>query len=78
VHEYLIERNPSAADKVAADIRRTIKRLQEMPSLGKATDEVGVRVIIEPDHRYRVFYKVDAHDVFVIRILHARQGSGSH
>jgi hypothetical protein len=29
-------------------------------------------VIIEPEYLYRVFYRVDGHDVYVIR-LHGRQ-----
>jgi hypothetical protein len=44
-----------------------------MPLLGKATDEPGVHVIIEPECLYRVFYSVKGQDVFVIRILHGRQ-----
>jgi toxin ParE1/3/4 len=73
VHEYLSMRNPSAADKVTAGIRTTISRLQEMPRLGKVTDEARVRVIIEPEYGYRTFYSIDDQEVFVIRILHGRQ-----
>ena len=74
VSEYLRERNRSAADSVSASIRSSIARLEEMPLLGKATDEAGVHVIIEPEYLYRVFYSVKGRDVFVIRILHGRQG----
>ena len=74
VSEYLRQRDRSAADNVTASIRSTIARLSEMPLLGKATDEDGVHVIVEPEYLYRVFYSVKAPDVFVIRILHGRQG----
>jgi toxin ParE1/3/4 len=74
VSEYLRERDRSAADNVTASIRSTIARLREMPLLGKATDEAGVHVIIEPEYLYRVFYSVDGEYVYVIRILHGRQG----
>ena len=73
VFEYLQERNRSAADNVTASIRSTIARLEEMPLLGKATDEAGVFVIIEPEYHYRVFYTVEGQQVFVIRVLHGRQ-----
>ena len=73
VSEYLLERNRSAADNVTASIRSTIARLREMPLLGKPTDEADVRVIIEPEYLYRVFYSVKGQQVFVIRILHGRQ-----
>ena len=74
VSEYLRERERSAADNVTASIRSTIARLSEMPLLGKATDEAGVHVIIEPEYLYRVFYSVEGRDVFVVRVLHSRQG----
>ena len=73
MHEYLRARNSAAADKVTASIRSTIARLKEMPLLGKRTDEVDVHVIIEPEYLYRVFYTVADQEVFVVRILHARQ-----
>ena len=73
VHEYLQGRNRSAAGNVSASIKSTIARLREMRLLGKATEEPGVHVIIEPEYLYRVFYSVDADEVFVIRILHGRQ-----
>ena len=73
VFKYLQERNGSAAENVTAGIRSTIARLEEMPLLGKATDEAGVFVIIEPEYLYRVFYVVEGQQVFVVRILHGRQ-----
>jgi plasmid stabilization system protein ParE len=73
VSEYLQARNGAATHNVTASIRGTIARLSEMPLLGKATDEAGVHVIIEPEYLYRVFYSVDRQDVYVIRILHGRQ-----
>ena len=73
LHEYLQERNPTAAGNVTATIRRTIARLRKLPLLGKPTDEADVHVVIEPEYRYRVFYVVEGQHVVVIRILHGRQ-----
>ena len=73
VHEYLLARNAAAARNVTASIRSTIARLREMPLLGKLTDEADVHVIIEPEFLYRVFYRVEHQQVFVVRILHERQ-----
>ena len=73
VYEYLQGRNRSAAENVTASIRSTIARLREMPLLGKPTDEADVRVIMEPEYLYRVFYRVKGQQVIVIRILHGRQ-----
>ena len=58
VHDYLGARNPTAARNVARSIQQTISRLMSLPRLGKVTDEPGVRVLIEPEYVYRVFYRV--------------------
>lgn len=73
LYEYLRDRNRTSAENVVAAIRQTIARVRLMPQLGRATDKVGVYVIIEPEYRYRVFYSIDARDIFIVRILHARQ-----
>ena len=70
VHEYLSARSPGSARKVTASIRSTIKRLLELPLLGKITDEADIHVLIEPEYRYRVFYRISGEKVSVIRILH--------
>jgi toxin ParE1/3/4 len=73
IDKYLRGRNSSAPANVSTSIRSTIERLREMPYLGRATDEPGVHVIIEPEYLYRVFYKALHNEVFVMRILHGRQ-----
>ena len=73
VHEYLAARGEMAGNTVTASIERTVWRLQEMPLLGKLTDEPGVQVIIEPEYMYRVFYRIVGREVIVVRILHHRQ-----
>lgn len=73
VSEYLRERSPAAGERVTASIRATIERLQELPRLGKTTDESGVYLIIEPQYLYRIFYRLEGELVFVIRILQSRQ-----
>jgi toxin ParE1/3/4 len=70
VYNYLLERNPRAAEKVAGSIRETIARLEHLPLLGKLTDEGDVHVVIEPEYLYRVFYRTDDKVVTVIRVLH--------
>jgi toxin ParE1/3/4 len=73
LHEYLSTHSATGAKRVSGSIRETIARLQDMPLLGKSTDEDGVHVIIEPSYHYRVFYTVHRNQVFVLRILHGRQ-----
>ncbi len=73
LHEYLQVRNPVAAGNVAASIRRTIARLSRLPLLGKPTDEADVHVLVEPEYRYRVFYRVEGKEVMVVRVLRRGQ-----
>lgn len=73
LHEYLQERNRTAAGNVTGSIRRTIARLRKLPLLGKPTDEADVHVVIEPEYRYRVFYRLEGKQLFVIRVLHGSQ-----
>ena len=73
VYEYLSERSPAGADRVSASIKTTVTRLEELPRLGKTTDEDDVYLIIEPEYLYRVFYRLDRDRVFVVRILHRAQ-----
>ena len=73
VHDYFGARNPAAARNVTRRIQQSIARLMSLPRLGKLTDEPDVRVLIEPEYVYRVFYRVDGSVVTVIRILHGSQ-----
>ena len=73
IHAYLVERHPRAARDVRASIQVTIARPRHLPLLGKLTDEGDVRVIIEPEYLYRVFYRVSSDAVLIIRVLHRSQ-----
>jgi plasmid stabilization system protein ParE len=72
-HDYLKERSAAAAHDVFASIKRSAERLTRSPELGMKTDEGNVRVLIEPDYLYRIFYEVRDADIFVIRVLHRAQ-----
>lgn len=74
VHDFFMQRKGAAAWNVTRSIRQTIARLTLLSLLGKMTDEKNVRVLIEPEYFYRVFYRVDREVVTVIRILHGSQG----
>jgi plasmid stabilization system protein ParE len=73
IHDYLHERSPSGARAVLASIKRSAGRLQNLPELEIRTDEGDVRLLIDPDYLYRIFYVVRGKDVVVIRILHRAQ-----
>ena len=68
--EYLVLHNEKAAGAVSASIATTIARLGHLPHLGKLADEADVRVLIEPEYLYRVFYRIEHERVVVLSILH--------
>lgn len=70
IYDYLNARNASAASDVLRSIRESVHHLEDLPQLGRPTDEGDVRVLIEPQYGYRVFYRVRGRDVLVIRMLH--------
>jgi toxin ParE1/3/4 len=72
IRDYLIKRNPAGAERVRVHIVETIERLSDFPFLGRATDEVGVRVLPLTRYPYLVFYSV-VNDTVVI--LHVRHGA---
>lgn len=45
IRAYLLRRNPKGADRVRADINRTIRTLARYPGIGRPTDFPTLRVI---------------------------------
>jgi toxin ParE1/3/4 len=68
--DYLDERSPRAAERLAAAIDDRCNLLGELPEMGRLREELapGLRsVVVE---RYVLFYRVTATAVEVLRILH--------
>jgi hypothetical protein len=40
--------------------------------VGKPTDDAGVQVLVEPEYRYRVFYRVQGKEVSGLTMIAAR------
>lgn len=73
IYEYLKERNARAATEVVETIRHAAERLMRSPGLGVETDEDDVRLLIEPQYRYRIFYEMRSREIFIVRVLHRAQ-----
>ena len=54
-------------------IGESVHHLEDLPLLGRPTDEGDVRVLIEPQYGYRLFYRVRGRDVLVTRMLHSAE-----
>jgi toxin ParE1/3/4 len=69
--EYLDERSPVAADRLAAELDDACRLLAAQPGLGRPRDELapGIRsVVIEK--KYVVLFRVTDDAIVVVRIVH--------
>ncbi len=70
--DFLLERDVSAANRVAGAIQGSVKLLAGQPGLGRPGRVAGTRELVIPHTPYIVAYTVDpALDiVIVLRVLH--------
>lgn len=71
IFEYLKVRSVSGARKVMASLGEAVKRLEDQPFSGYATDNPNVRVIFIVRYPYKIFYRVRDE----VEILHIRHTS---
>ena len=48
INDFLSERDPAAARRIAAEIRTAAQRLCEFPDLGRPGDAIGTRAVGGP------------------------------
>jgi toxin ParE1/3/4 len=70
--EFLLERNPSAARRLYAEIRTQADHLAAHPGLGRAGRVPGTRELVISRTPYIVAYTVDQRidAVIILRVLH--------
>jgi plasmid stabilization system protein ParE len=68
--------NPTAADRILHELRRTVEGLQSFPRQGKSLDAM-IAVHTEyrylPCENYCIFYLENDEEVVIVRILHQKQ-----
>jgi len=78
IFDYIAEDNRDAAIAMLEKIEKAVLRLKDTPYLGAVlpTNEHSIveggyrRVLVKP---YIVFYRVGQNEIFISRVLHARQ-----
>ena len=73
IFDYLDELNPRAAQSVKRSIAYSIRLLAGHPYMGPPTDYVGVRELSVPRLPYKVYYRVEATEVWIVHIRDARR-----
>lgn len=70
IYEYVAERDPSAADRLADDVTASIEQLAVHPYLGRERPDIHVTARSRPVGNYLVLYRVAPDTVDIVRIMH--------
>lgn len=67
IFEFIAEDNLFHAAKVITDIKSTIDILKIFPFVGSSVDK-NTRMIVDPDHKYKVVYQIKGNNIYVLAI----------
>jgi plasmid stabilization system protein ParE len=74
LHDFLIDKSPSAAKRVAQPLGRAPERLKDFPRMGmrlEAYSDAEVRRIIVGD--YEIRYEILGETVWILQLWHCRE-----
>ena len=71
--EYIEQRNPPAADRLAGKIATTVASLADNPHRGRPGRVPGTRELVIPNTPYIVVYTLERDYVRIHRVLHGAQ-----
>jgi toxin ParE1/3/4 len=72
IHSFLSNRNPAAADRIAAEIYTAAKRLEQFPQLGRQGIWGDVRLMQVPRRPYLLPYRVSGDYVEILAVIDER------
>ena len=75
IYAYLDERSPNGARAVKARIERRIARLAEFPFVAPVTEVPGVYELTLLRYPYKIYYRVEQDEIWVLHIRHAARQS---
>lgn len=73
IFEYLDQRSPQGARNVKRAITHAIRLLASHPRMAPLTDELGVRELIVPRRPYKIYYRIEGEEVWILHIRDARR-----
>jgi plasmid stabilization system protein ParE len=80
IYDYLEQRSPQGARNVQLAIVHAIRSLASHPRLGQRTDKSGVYELIVPRRPYKIYYRIERDEVWIVHIRDTRrrpwQGEG--
>jgi toxin ParE1/3/4 len=75
IYEYIDRRSPSGARVVKARIEHRIARLADFPFAAPLTEVPGIHEMTLLGYPYRIYYRVEGDEVWVLHIRHAARQS---
>ena len=74
IWEFIAEESPTAADKVAADIRSRIERLVPFPNQGHKRPDLTSRLLrFAVVHQYSIAYAPERKPLWIVAVVHGRR-----
>ena len=73
IFDYLQKRSPQGARNVESAIVHAIRLLASHPRMAPLTDEPGVHELTVPRRPYKVYYRIEGEDIWIIHIRDARR-----
>ncbi len=75
INDFLFERNPVAARRIAADIQTSALRLSEFPFIGQRSDPPGTRQWMMRNSPYLMIHEGDEarDEIVILGVFHGAQ-----
>ena len=73
IWSYIADDSVANADAFVDELYETIQLLASKPGLGRHREELAPGIQSFPFSRYIIFYRVVAHAIEIIRVLHGAQ-----
>ncbi len=75
IYDFLVERNPSAARRIAAEIRASARSLIDVPHMGRTGEVSGTREWIVRGSPYLIVYEVvsQSEEIWAVGVFHGAQ-----
>ncbi|MGE3738226.1 MAG: type II toxin-antitoxin system RelE/ParE family toxin [Geminicoccaceae bacterium] len=73
IQDFLLDRNPTAAMTMIAELRQAVEQLSTLPHRGRPGRWAGTRELIVPGTAYILPYRVRKSVVEILRVFHGAQ-----
>jgi toxin ParE1/3/4 len=73
IYDYLELRSPQGARDVQRAIVQAIRSLASHPRIGQRTDRPGIYELIVPRRPYKIYYRIEGDEVWIVHIRDARR-----